>query len=105
MTVKGKVGRHRYIVFQIDGSNGSPRMVIERLIHRLRGNIRTISLIEMKKYYGIVHVFHFELESARGAMNTTFENVKIRTIATSGTLRKAREILQGEIERHAHMRN
>ncbi|MEM3395725.1 MAG: hypothetical protein QW620_01665 [Thermoplasmata archaeon] len=94
MTVKDKVGRRRYVVFRLSiGGTGNPRKDVEKLINQIRKDFKSVQLIQIKNGLGIIRVLHFEMNGVINALNVKYQNLSIETIATAGTIKKAREII------------
>lgn len=94
MTVKEKVGRRRYVVFRVCLlSPGNPKKEVERIITQIRKDLKSVQLIQIKDGLGIMRVLHFELENAITALNLKQPGLCIETIATAGTVKKARTII------------
>ena len=86
MTVKGKVGRTRYLAFQVEGGPVS------------RGGLGAVlpvaaKLTRFDGAFGIVRCTHRDLEAVRGVLNAEHrvgsKDVRLSTVATSGTIRSA----------------
>lgn len=107
MTVKDRVGRRRYVVFTASSSSnqGNIKKEVERVIYQLRKELKSLQLIQFKNGFGIVRVLHFELDNAIAALNAEHSGLSIKTIVTSGTIRKAKEILAKKMCGNAYLRN
>lgn len=94
MTVKGKVGRRRYVIFKVSANAmGNPKKELEEIISQIRRELKSVQIIQLKNGFGIMRVLHFDLENAINALNAKHSNMSIETIATAGTVKKAREII------------
>ncbi|MCX8173992.1 MAG: hypothetical protein N3F63_05240 [Thermoplasmata archaeon] len=106
MTVKDKVGRRRYVVFRVSSCIAeNPRKEVERIISNIRRDLRSVHLIQLKNGFGIVRVLHFEVENAVTALNGAHPHLSMETIATAGTVKKAREIIAKKKGGNAGVRN
>jgi RNase P/RNase MRP subunit POP5 len=100
MVVKDKVGRSRYIVFEIEPAGFERRDVIRALNSASeRSGLRpSPRLTIFDGRMGIVKVTHKEQAKVRALLPKISEiggsKVKVRTVVTSGTLRKAKEYLE-----------
>lgn len=85
MVVKDKIGRQRYILFISDRS----KKELMEVVRKYKGKIK---LIQYNKEYGIIRCGHKEKEKVINFLN----NCGLRTIKTSGTIKKLRKILNKE---------
>ncbi len=83
--------RKRYIVFRVHGRGALPRKEMIDIINR-RGRIHRVrmKLTVFKGNRGIILVSHTDKEKAIEAMNFEDSGLKIETIRTSGTIKKAK---------------
>jgi RNase P/RNase MRP subunit POP5 len=86
VTVKAKVGRSRYLAFQVEGA------------HVSRGNLGAIlppiaRLTRFDGSFGIVRCTHRDLDAVKAVLNAAYRiggrDVRLTTLATSGTIRQA----------------
>ncbi len=89
MAVKGF--RNRYITFRIDGELERREMI--KHLNRIGRNIGVrLNLTVFEGNMGIVRVEHKEQKAAIDGMNS-YTGLKIRTVKTSGTIKKAKSYL------------
>jgi RNase P/RNase MRP subunit POP5 len=118
MVVKSKIGRKRYIVFQIDtGTIIDKKSLIYTIKNRFRdskpsvdhgvqnglvtnefSDFRTIPwVIYIRNNYGLIRCHHLDTEKAIELLNSIRElvgvnqPVKIKTLGTTGTIKSARK--------------
>ena len=85
--------RKRYISFTVDGNLSRKEMI--RHLNRMGKEIGAkITLTVFEGDRGIVLVEHIHKDAAIDAMNS-YPLLKIRTIRTSGTIKKAKRSLEG----------
>jgi RNase P/RNase MRP subunit POP5 len=100
MVVKDKVGRKRYIVFEVDPPGSSRRDLIRELNRRSKG----FGLDEPPKltvfdgHHGIVACRHLEKERVIGLLQDieliAGSSVSVRSLLTSGTIYKAKKFIE-----------
>ncbi|MCK4457967.1 MAG: hypothetical protein KAW39_09545 [Thermoplasmata archaeon] len=104
MVVRDKVGRKRYIVFSVHTESELSHGDFERaaiLLLREKGTLRTVrpKLIDFDDGAGILRCAHTGRDEAVDILNSMTNvmgtKVRVETVKTSGTLRKAREIAKG----------
>ncbi|MGB9636311.1 MAG: hypothetical protein ACPL1Y_03575 [Thermoplasmata archaeon] len=108
MTVKDRTGRRRYIVFQVVSdagcTGGAGKVEVQALISRLRRDIKSLHLIQYRYGFGIVRVQHYESKLAIEKLNGHGKNFSLRTIVSTGTVKKARELLAKKAEKNVDLR-
>jgi len=104
MVVRDKVGRKRYIVFSVATESALSHDDFERAavsLLREKGALRTVrpKLIDFDGRAGILRCAHTGKDEAIGILNSmtsvTGARVRVETVKTSGTLRKARAVAKG----------
>ncbi|MHA2433708.1 MAG: Rpp14/Pop5 family protein [Candidatus Thorarchaeota archaeon] len=102
MVVRDKVGRKRYIVFRVDVERAISRKDFERAVlssFRMKGILHSIrpKLMDFDGEVGILRCLHTGKERAIEILNSTTRvadtEVRVETVKTSGTIRKARAIV------------
>ncbi|MFQ6107345.1 MAG: Rpp14/Pop5 family protein [Thermoplasmata archaeon] len=104
MVVRDKVGRKRYVVFCVDSESSLSHEDFERAMvsmFREKGVLRSVRprLIDFDGRTGIMRCAHTGKEEVIGLLNRIVDvkgtEVRIETVKTSGTLRKARTVVKG----------
>lgn len=102
MVVRDKVGRKRYIVFRVDAERAISRRDFEQAIissFRVKGTFQSVrpKLIGFDGKAGILRCLHTGKERAIEILTATTrvadKDVKVETVKTSGTIRKARAVV------------
>lgn len=102
MVVRDKVGRKRYIVFRVDAERAISRRDFEQallLSFRSRRSLQSVrpKLIHFDGKAGILRCLHKGKERAIEILTATTRvadtDVKVETVKTSGTIRKARTVV------------
>lgn len=102
MVVRDKVGRKRYIIFRVNAERTLSRKDLEKAIlssFRMKGPIQSIrpKLISFDGEVGILSCLHTGKEGAIEVLTAITHvgdmDVKIETVKTSGTIRKARAVI------------
>ena len=87
MVVRDKVGRNRYVAFVV-----APPVERSRLTAALRDGPVRLLLVEYDGGRGLVRCAHTAKEETIAFLNALrVGNARLRTVGTSGTIRKARE--------------
>lgn len=104
MVVRDKIGRKRYIVFSIASEEAPSMEDFGKAVvgfSRKKGMFREIrpKLIDYDGEVGILRCVHTGRDEALDLLNSITEvggtGLTVRTIKTSGTLRKARAVAKG----------
>jgi len=86
--------RKRYIVFQVEGKELTRKEIIKLINLRGREYRVRITLTVFNGNKGIVLVSHLLKDRAIEAMNFEVNGIKVRTVKTSGTIKKAKKIME-----------
>ena len=98
MVVKQKVGRKRYIAFEVTGCDGDPsrsrlNKVIDRRAAELAGGC-PFDVIFVMNGRGIVRTNHKHQKAIiemLGSLSIESDGIKVATLCTSGTIRTLKE--------------
>ncbi len=94
--VKDRVGRHRYVVFQIEGGESLEMGEVIRALREVSHGLTERSrpwLVSYERGIGVVRCDHRDKEEVIRLVMTIrkvgMREVKVKTLGTSGTIRKA----------------
>ena len=86
--------RKRYIVFRVHGKRLTRKEIISLINRRGREYGVRITLTVFEGDRGIVLVSHLLKDRAIEAMNFESDGISVETIKTSGTIKKAKKIME-----------